>query len=134
MSAHSVPKALIAEFRALRDKKKEITDRHKEELAPLNERMAKIESGMRMYLLKIGDGDDKAHLATSAGTAYLSTTTRSKIDDWPVFKKFMLDEGMVDMVEHRVSNEAVTSYMEANDGALPPGVSISQDINCRFKK
>ena len=128
MSEEIVSRACAAYIK-LRDQKKEITSRHKEELAPLNATMQKLENAMHRKLLEAG----ARNIATDNGTVYLSTTLKATIKDWGAFRDFMLSNDLIDMMEHRVSKDAVREYREAN-GALPPGVHITEDINTRFKR
>lgn len=124
-----VIKHAIQKYISLRRKKKEIQDRHKEELKPINEAMTKLELSMQAYMLKTGQQNAK----TSEGTAYLSTTVRAKVEDWGAFKEFALAHDLIDMVEHRVSSDSVKEYIEAT-GSTPPGIAITRDTNCRFKQ
>lgn len=127
-TTHPIERA-VAKYIALRDEKKSIQERHKKELEDINEQMQLIESKMQDYMLRSGQQNAK----TKAGTAYLSTTTRAKIEDWEAFKAHMVEEELFDMVEHRVSNDAVNEYVEST-GSTPPGVSIVRTTRCLFKK
>ena len=119
----------VAKYIALRDEKKALAAVHKEELAPLNEAMLKIENAVQRLLLSQG----ALNMKTPSGTAYLSTTTKATIQDWSVFRAYMLEHDLLDMMEQRVSMEAVREFKEAN-GGLPPGIATTDAISTRFKR
>jgi len=119
----------IEKFIALRDEKREMQDRHKEELAPINEAMGKIENAVQRILLKQGATNSK----TPAGTAYLSTTTKPKVVDWSELKPFLVQNDLLDMMTRALSASAVNEYYEST-GELPPGVTVTSETNCRFKR
>jgi hypothetical protein len=119
----------VRKFIFLRDEKKKIQDRHKEELAPYNEAMKQIETLTLGVLLKQGSMNSK----TPAGTVYLSTTVRPKIDDWKLLRPFLLDNDLIDMMQMKLTPEAVDQFREST-GELPPGVVITSETFARFKK
>ena len=119
----------VRKFIFLRDEKKKIADRHKEELAPYNEAMKNIENLVQAVLLK--QGSESAR--TKSGTVYLSTTVRPKITDWKLLRPFILDNDLIDMMQMKLTTDAVEQYREST-GELPPGVVISSETFARFKR
>lgn len=119
----------VEKFIQLRDKKKEITDGHKEELKPLNEAMIAIENAVQRILIDQG----ASNIKTPHGTAYLSTTTRPIVEDWSKLKPFILKNDLLDMLVRKVSPDAVTEFKEST-GELPPGVVTNSETYCRFKR
>ncbi|HAY46937.1 MAG TPA: hypothetical protein DCY55_11735 [Gammaproteobacteria bacterium] len=119
----------VAKFIELRDKKKVLTDEHKLILAPYNEAMTKIENLVLAELQKAG----VQNMKTPAGTTYQSTTVRPKIDDWKLLRPFILDNDLIDMMQMKLTPEAVEQYREST-GELPPGVVITSETFARFKK
>ena len=119
----------VEKFIALRDKKKDLVAQHKEELKPLNEAMLKIEAAVQNVLLKQG----AQNIKTTAGTAYLSKTTKASVVDWSVFKPYMIEHDLLDMMEHRVSKDAVVEFAEEH-GHLPPGIDTNETLATRFKR
>lgn len=120
---------VIAEYIALRDEKKAIQEKHKEELAPVNRKMEKIEAALLKRLQK----DGAKNIATPDGTVYITTVTKAKVEDWSVFRPFILQHDLVDMMEQRVSKNAIEEYIEAN-GDVPPGIAISTENFARIKR
>lgn len=122
--------SVVEEFIKLRDFKKKMTDFHKEQLAPLHEKLYERENWLLAQLHDAG----VEMMRTEAGTVYKSTTTKAKVVDWPALKEFIKqDLEHIDLLEHRVSKEAVESYLEAT-GENPPGVDTSTEVNARVRR
>lgn len=119
----------VEKYILLRDEKKRIQDKHKEELAPLNDAMSKIENAVQKILINQGATNSK----TPAGTAYLSTTKRPKVVDWSELKPFLIENDLLDMMTRSLSATAVDEFYEST-GDLPPGVTVTSETNCRFKR
>lgn len=120
---------VVAGYLKLRDAKKTITDRHKEELAPINAKMKTIEA----WLLR--DMQDRGALNTKTpfGTVYLSTSTTPKVVDRDEFLAFVRAHELWSMLTSHVSKDAVEEYLEST-GDVPPGVEITRDTNARIRK
>lgn len=119
----------IAAYIKLRDYKAKVKEKHSEELAPINEKMLKIEA----FLLGKLNESGADNIKTSEGTTYTSIRDSVKIVDWAAFKKFAQDSDMIDMMEHRVSKDAVREFLEAT-GELPPGVAVSSEKCVRVRR
>ncbi len=119
----------VEKFVALRDAKKAIQDRHKEELRLINEGMVAIENAVQRIMLQQG----ASNMKTPHGTAYLSTTTRPSITDWKELRPFILEHDLIDMMVNKLTPAAVEEFVESQ-GNLPPGVIMTSETNCRFKR
>ncbi len=120
---------VVSGYLRLRDEKKRIAKRQKEELAPLNAKMKKIEAWLQAWMHLQGGQNMK----TKHGTVYLSTTTSAKVEDRNVFFAFVRDNHMWAMLTSNVSEDAVEEYIEST-GDVPPGVSVSRETNARVRK
>jgi len=119
----------IMSYRNLRDRKKDIADRHKEELAPINNKMRELENWMLAALNEQGANSIK----TPSGTVFKKVDVSVKIDDWSSALKMIREEGLWHMLEHRLSKTAVEEYIKA-EGVAPPGVAINSTIVVNVRK
>lgn len=77
---------------------------------------------------------------TDAGTAYISNIVNFPIADRMAVLDFMLDNwdqpdwGGGAMMTFNVTKEAVKQYMDAHNGQLPPGLSISHFSRLNIKR
>ncbi len=120
---------VVAAYVKLRDQKDEIKRRHKEELAPLNENMTKLERWLQKQLLDEGVESMK----TDAGTAFLQTSSSVTVRDWPATLAWIQDNDEWSLLEARVNKTAVKDFLEST-GEVPPGVNYSEDIETRVRR
>lgn len=110
---------LIERYVQIRDEVKEISERQAAELAPHRQSLEVIENALQDMLNQTG-GDS---IKTKAGTAYRSTATTAKVDDWPGFISFVLDSGDTELLVRNVNKTRLTECLEA--GRAVPGTSVS---------
>ena len=120
---------VVAAYIKLRDFKKEVKVKHQEELAPTNEKMQKIEAWFLQRMLDTGETSMK----TGEGTAYQTKVSTYKVQEWDVFSEWVAENGLVDMFEKKASKSAVDDWIEST-GELPPGLSVTTQINARVRK
>ena len=120
---------LVRGYIKARDKKGEMTKRHKEELVPINVIMLKIE-GMLQRQLQEQNVDS---MKTPAGTAYLQTVSSCTVKDWDETLKWIKENDEWAFLDARVNKTAVKDYMES-EGDVPPGVDYSETIVTRVRR
>jgi len=119
----------IGQFVKLRDLKKEITDRHKAELAPINEAM----DGLQAVLAQVMSANNVDSLATAAGTAYQSSKDSVSCSDMAAFWTFVSTQGMWDMLDKKPNVTAVREYIDQH-GSPPPGCSWSSVVTVNVRR
>ncbi len=110
---------LIERYIQIRDQIKVISEKHAEELRPFNDGLSALEMGLQDVLNSTG-GDS---IKTKAGTAYRSSHTAAKMEDWPSFINFVLQVGDTELLVRSANKTRVLEHMEG--GAVVPGVSMS---------
>jgi len=64
---------------------------------------------------------------TPFGTVSLRTSTRYSTQDWASFKEFILEHNVVDLLEKRIAQANMRTFLEENPGVVPPGLnSVSE--------
>ena len=107
----------------LRNQKKEIEKRHKEELAPLNEAMKKLEAFMLAGLNEQG----LENFGAAGATVYKSTRSNVKTECWEDFFEFVKQNEAWEFLTRKPVASLVKDYLEEYK-RLPPGVSISSEV------
>lgn len=125
---HSIEKIVNA-YVQIRDQKKELADRHKEEIKPFNDKLKTLES----VLLRELDNSGGESVRCKSGTVYRIHRTSSKVENWDEVLQFILDNELYHILEKRVSKSAVEEYVEAN-GEAPPGVAITTDATVGVRR
>jgi hypothetical protein len=120
---------VIAAYLELRRHKDEIVKRHKEELAPVTDKLNKLLSWTQNQLNSQGQKNARV----DSGTAFLQTDTSVTVQDWDTVIGFIKEHGLFEMLERRVSKGVVQEYIEST-GEIPPGVKVSSEISCHIRK
>lgn len=123
------PAKLIESYLTIRDRKRELETRHKEELKPYNETLAKIE----LALSQIMDETGLTNLPGGGGTAYRTVRTSVVVADWDSFLGWVRENDLWHMLEHRASKTAVEEVL-VETSELPPGINVSRDVAVQVRK
>ena len=110
----------VLQFRKIRDKIKEIEERHKAELAPLQEVKERLSGVLDAFLIKTGQESAK----TKDGTFFHSTRFTATVSDPGAFMHHVIDNQDWDLIERRASATAVKGFVEKKNH-LPPGVNLN---------
>ena len=68
---------------------------------------------------------------TSYGTVSLSTKVRYNTQDWDSFKRFILDHQVVDLLEKRIAQTNMATFLSENPGVVPPGLNSHTEFEIR---
>jgi hypothetical protein len=131
MSATPTPGAVIAGYLALRKAKDDIKNRHKDELAPINDKIEKLEAFM-LNVLNSAKVDSMAF--KGVGTMFKQTVTSVTVENWSDTLAWIQEHGAWELLEQRVSKTVIQDYAEHNEGMVPPGVKLTQDVEVRVRK
>jgi hypothetical protein len=127
---------LIAENFKIEDNLKAATAKLAEWSAPHKARIKVIEDELFRRLAE----RQANSTPTDAGTAYISNIANFPITDRMAVLDFMLDNwdqpdwGGGAMMTFNVTKDAVKQYMDAHNGQLPPGLSISHFSRINIKR
>lgn len=123
-------KEIIEGYIKLRDARDELKRKHRDELAPYNDKMQKME----LFLLgELNRLESDSIAIKGVGTAFKSTRTSSKVEDWETTLDAIKEHELWHMLERRISKAALEEYIEANGDTLP-GVSINREITVNVRR
>jgi hypothetical protein len=71
---------------------------------------------------------------TTFGTVSMINKTRYSTDDWDSFKKFVVMNDVVDLLEKRIAQTNMARFLEENPGSVPPGLNAFSDFEIRVTK
>lgn len=120
---------LIGKYIALRDKANDLKKEHKEQLAPYNEAMQKLEE----HFLKAMQAEELENLKTDGGTAYQAVQTSVTVADWDAFKAWIVENHAWHMLDQRANKTAVTEVLE-DTGELPPGLNVKRSVKVNVRR
>lgn len=112
----------------LRNKKKQIEERHKQELRPINEAMERLELIAMQFL----QANQLQSISSNGATCFIVNRRSYKIEDRDEFRSWCESNGRTDFFEARPAKAAIDEYVEAGN-PLPPGLNVSSDVTVQFR-
>ena len=100
------------------------------QLADLEEQREEIRMAIKDQMKALG----LTSVKTSFGTVSLMKTTRYNTQDWDSFKAFVLEHQVVDLLEKRIAQGNMATFLEENPGVLPPGLNATTSFDIRVTK
>lgn len=119
----------VAIYIKLRDQKAQMKAEFEAQVAPIQDKMDKLEG----KLLDVFNQTGMDSVKTEFGTAYATVRTTASIADRDAFMEFVKAKEEWSLLEVRVSKTAVEQFRASNDDELPPGVNIREErvVNIR---
>lgn len=117
---------LVAMFVKIRDKRSDLKkemDRFKGQMDILG---ARIE--------EIADVQGVTSFATPHGTAFKSTKTWVKVDNWDLALDFILAGDLKHLLTKSVKKASAVEYMAENNNTLPPGLSYGEKVEISVRR
>lgn len=121
---------VIARYVEIRDEREALAERHKAEMAPLNDALDKIEAWLMAQMNAVGTDQFKSQ----AGTAFRKTTNRVKVEDWDAILQFIQDNHEWTFLTKALAGDAVKQYAAEHGGALPPGVALNTVLSVQVRR
>jgi hypothetical protein len=112
----------------MRDKKAQMKAEFDASIAPLNEKMDKLEAKLLDVFNKTGMDSVK----TEFGTAYTTTRVTASVADREIFMNYVKEHEEWSLLEIRAAKTAVEQYRSIHED-LPPGISMREErvVNVR---
>ena len=113
----------VGQYVKLRDLKTQLKDKHKAELAPIDEAMEQLEQ----VLLGALNAQNANSVKTASGTVYKSVKESASMADPAAFWSYVIASGNFDLIDKKANVTAVKAHIEdpANNGQPPPGINFS---------
>lgn len=100
------------------------------ELAVLEEQRTEVRNAIKDLMR----AQNLQTVKTTSGTVSLVTTTRYNTADWDSFKAFILEHQVPDLLEKRIAQTNMATFLEENPGVLPPGLNAVTSYDVRVTK
>jgi hypothetical protein len=89
---------------------------------------------IRVAMLEKMQANGAKSIGTTHGTVYLDEQLKASAEDWMIVHDFIRENNAFDLLEKRISRNAVKQYMEENEGRLPPGISIFKEVDVKIRR
>ena len=73
-------------------------------------------------------------LKTDFGTVSLTEKTRYYTQDWDSFKRFIIEHDAVDLLEKRIAQLNMRTFLEENPALVPPGLNSDTEFDVSVRK
>ena len=124
------PAALVKAVRNIRDAEAEIRREADAKIAELKEKREKIEG----VLLQVLTDSNVESMRTANGTFFRTVETIPSGQDWDAFYNWIKENDAFDALERRITRKFISDYMNAHDGAIPPGVNVFRRYKVNVRK
>jgi len=131
MSEDAIPLDKLAKiYRKLRGKIAELTQEYDTQVETLKAQQEEIKNAMKDQMKALG----VTSVRTLEGTVVLSVKTRYSTQDWDEFKKFVLANEALELLEKRIAQTNMAQFLEENPGSMPPGLNSSSEYDISVRK
>jgi hypothetical protein len=73
-------------------------------------------------------------MKTEYGTVSLTEKTRYYTQDWDSFKRFVIENDAVDLLEKRIAQTNMKLFLQENPTLVPPGLNSDTEIDVSIRK
>lgn len=120
---------MVDQYRRLRDKKKDLAELFRQQMAPYNEVMDQLGAAILDAINRAG----VESIRTKSGTAFKTQRSSYTVKDPAQFREWLEANSRFDLLETRVSKEAIEAFVQTG-GSLPPGIGISSEVIINVRK
>ena len=120
---------VIEAYLKYRNKKEALEAEIKDQVKELKDKMAKLEAWIKTK----ADAEGVTSFKTAHGTAFVTTNDYANVADCDAVLSFVKENEAYDMLEKRVSKNAVRGYIEQNK-TVPSGVNYGTRIDVNVRK
>lgn len=121
---------MVRVYQKIRSKRSELSANFKEEDKALSEKLDTVKA----VLLKYCDEQGVESVRTTEGLFYRSTKTRYWTSDWESMHKFILEEGVPELLDKRVNQTNMRQYLEENPDVVPMGLNVDSEYTLSVRK
>jgi hypothetical protein len=73
-------------------------------------------------------------MKTDSGTVSLVEKTRYYTQDWDSFKRFVIEQDALELLEKRISQTNMRTFLEENPALVPPGLNSDTEFDVSVRK
>lgn len=110
--------------------REELTKKYDAENAALEQQSDEVKNAMKSQMQTMG----VRSVNTPQGTIVMGEKRRFFTQDWDAFKKFVIDNDVVDLLEKRIAQGNMATFLENNPGAVPPGLNSLAEVTISVRK
>ena len=117
-------------YRKMAARIQELTQAYENEVEELKRQQDTVKIALKDQMLALG----VSSVRTDQGTVVLSTKTRYNTQDWDSFKEFIKEHDALDLLEKRIAQTNMSTFLEENPGLVPPGLNSVSEYAISVRK
>ena len=127
----TVPMDKLAKvYRRMQSRIQELTTQYESEIEDIKRQQDVVKIALKDQMLKLG----VSSVRTDQGTVVLSTKTRYNTQDWDSFKEFIKEHDALDLLEKRIAQGNMATFLEDNPGLVPAGLNSMTEYAISVRK
>ena len=127
----TVPMDKLAKvYRKMAARIQELTQAYENEVEEIKRQQDTVKIALKDQMLALG----MSSVRTDQGTVVLSTKTRYNTQDWDSFKTFVLQHEAVDLLEKRIAQTNMSTFLEENPSLVPAGLNSTTEYAISVRK
>lgn len=130
-AAVGVPLDKLAKvYRKMSAEIQKLTQDYDNAVAAIKTQQDTVKTAIKDEMLRLG----VKSVRTDGGTISLSTKTRYNTDDWDAFKEFIKENDALELLEKRISQSNMATFLEENPGKVPAGLNSFTEYAVSVRK
>ena len=117
-------------YRRIRSEIEALTQEYDNATAQIKQQQDTIKTAIKDEMLRLG----VKSVRTDGGTISLSTKTRYSTEDWDAFKEFIKENDAIELLEKRISQSNMATFLEDNPGKVPAGLNSFKEYAISVRK
>jgi len=127
----SVPLDKLARtYRRMQAKIQELTKAYETEIETIKAQQDAIKNALKDQLMSLG----VKSVNTAEGTVILGTKTRYFTQDWDSFKDFIKEHDAIDLLEKRIAQTNMATFLQENPNLVPAGLNSTSEYTVSVRK
>ena len=117
-------------YRKMQARIQELTQAYETEVERIKAQQDAVKTALKDQMLVLGTSS----VRTPEGTVVLSTKTRYTTQDWDSFKEFIKQHDALDLLEKRIAQTNMATFLEDNPGVVPEGLNSMTEYTISVRK
>jgi capsule polysaccharide export protein KpsE/RkpR len=117
-------------YRKMQTRIQTLTATYETEVEVLKAQQEAVKTALKDQMLALG----VKSVNTAEGTVILSTKTRYSTQDWDAFKDFIKENDAIDLLEKRIAQTNMATFLGENPTLVPPGLNSNSEYSISVRK
>lgn len=129
--APMIPMAKLAKvYRKMQAEIQRLTVEYDSRVEEIKRQQDTVKNALKDQMLAMGTSS----VRTDNGTVVLATKTRYQTQDWDSLKEFIKEHDAIDLLEKRIAQGNMATFLQDNPGVFPPGMNSVTEYQISVRK